>query len=186
MRWRMSMNPPAGRGLKSVEIRSAHAADAAAIARLYAHHVLHGIATFEEEPPGADEMARRLDAVQARGWPWLVAAREGEVLGYAYCTQLRERSGYRFSCEDSIYIRHDAMGQGIGGALLAALLGAAAGCGFREMFAVIGDSANAGSLALHARHGFARVGLLRGAGFKFGRPVDVVHMQRSLEPASNA
>ena len=162
-------------------IRPATTEDVPAIAAIYAHHVLHGTGTFEEEPPAPDEVATRLARVQARGWPWLVAEDDaGAVLGYAYAAQLRDRAAYRFACEDSIYVREDARGRGIGAALLDALLAASAAAGFREMFAVIGDSANAGSIALHARAGFAQVGLWRRVGFKFGRFLDVVHMQKRL------
>lgn len=163
-----------------VQIRAATPADAADLADVYRHHVLHGTATFEEEPPGAAEMAARLEGVQANGWPWLVAHTDGIVAGYAYARQLNERAGYRYSCENSIYIRHDHVGRGIGTALLVALIDAAMGCGFRRMFAVIGDSANLASRVLHSRQGFSDAGTLREAGFKFGRPIDVVYMQRTL------
>lgn len=156
-------------------------ADALEIARIYDHHVLHGTGTFEEAPPGPAEMARRIEAVLSRGWPWLVARGEGDgLLGYAYAGQYRDRSGYRYTCEDAIYVAAEAAGQGIGGALLAALIEAARGVGFTRMLAAIGDSANAASIALHARAGFVRVGLLDGVGVKFGRDLDVVFMQRSL------
>ena len=163
-----------------MQIRPATIADAPAIADIYAYHVLHGTGTFEEMPPGEEDMARRIETVQARGWPWLVAEREGVVAGYAYAAMFRDRAAYRYSAEDSVYIRHDAVGGGIGRALLEALMAAAAASGFRRMFAVIGDSGNRGSIRLHERCGFAMAGTLDDAGHKFGRDLDVVFMQRAL------
>ena len=161
-------------------IRPALPADAEAIAAIYGHHVLWGTGTFEETPPSVAEMADRLDKVQARGWPWLVAEQDGHVLGYAYAAQFRDRAAYRFAAEDSIYIHPDHMGVGIGKALLDALLPATAAAGFQRMFAVIGDSANTGSIRLHERTGFDYCGKLDKAGFKFGRYLDVVFMQREI------
>ena len=163
-----------------MHIRPALATDTAAITAIYGHHVLNGTGTFEEDPPTLEEMARRIDAVQSRGWPWLVAEADGAVIGYAYCSQLRERAAYRFACEDSIYVHQAHQGRGVGRALLDALIPAAAASGFRTMFAVIGDGANAGSIGLHARAGFVHEGAWRGAGYKFGRFLDVIHMQRAL------
>ncbi len=161
-------------------IASAAPADATAIAALYAHHVLHGTATFETVPPDATEIASRMGKVAAAGWPWLVARdTAGTVLGYAYCTQFRERAAYRFASENSIYIRDDARGRGIGTALMAALLEAATACGFRQMIAVIAGTEPA-SVALHARFGFVTCGLLKAAGRKHGRWIDVVYMQKPL------
>lgn len=164
-----------------MNIRPARSGDIAAITTIYAHHVLHGTGTFEEEPPPEDEMARRMDAVTSRGWPWLVAEEGGTVVGYAYAAQFRDRAAYRYACEDSVYVRADAMGRGVGGALLGALLRAAADVGFRRMFAVIGDSANLGSIRVHLHHGFTPAGQFDAAGHKFGRDLDVVFMQRALE-----
>jgi phosphinothricin acetyltransferase len=161
-------------------IRSATAADIAAITAIYAHHVLYGTGTFEEVPPDQSEMAARFAQVIARGWPWLVAEIDGAVAGYAYCGQFRDRAAYRFAGEDSVYVRDDACGRGVGRALLDALIPASCAAGFRRMFAVIGDSANRGSIALHARAGFAHCGALHAAGFKFGRWLDVVFMERAL------
>lgn len=161
-------------------IRPATPADVPMIAALYAHHVRHGTGTFEEVPPTEPDMAARLAAIVARGWPWLVAEQQGRVVGYAYAAQFRDRAAYRFTAEDSIYVAHDAVGRGVGAALLAALIPAAARAGFRLMVALIGDSTNAGSIAVHAGAGFRRVGLLEGAGFKFGRSIDVVLMQREI------
>ncbi|MBO1075983.1 GNAT family N-acetyltransferase [Roseomonas marmotae] len=161
-------------------LRDATADDLPAIVAIYAHHVLTGTGTFEETPPDQDEMARRLARVQDSGWAWLVAEDEGEVKGYGYFAALRDRSAYRFSAEDSIYVRDDVRGQGVGKSLVAALVARAEAAGFRQMFAVIGDSENVGSIGLHLSLGFRQVGLLRSAGLKFGRWLDVVYMQRPL------
>jgi L-amino acid N-acyltransferase YncA len=164
----------------AVEILDAMPADAAAMADLYAHHVLHGTATFETEPPDAGEMAVRLARVLAQGAPWLVARGEtGEVLGYAYASQFRERAAYRYACENSIYLRHDRLGQGVGTALLAQLLVAAEQSGFRQMIAVIAGTGEA-SVALHARAGFTQCGKLVAAGRKHAQWIDVIYMQRAL------
>ncbi len=125
-------------------------------------------------------MAERLEKVQTRGWPWLVAEADGQLIGYAYTAQFRDRAAYRFAGEDSIYIHPDHMGAGIGRALLDALLPASAQAGFQRMFAVIGDSHNLGSIRLHERADFTPAGQLDKAGFKFGRYLDVVFMQREI------
>ena len=161
-------------------IRPARIADAAALAAIYAPHVLEGTATFETEPPDAAEMAARLARVTGAGWPWLVAEIGGVPMGYAYLTQLRERAAYRHSGETSIYLDARFHRRGVGRALLAALSEAARAADVRELFAVIGDSGNAASIGLHAALGFEQVGVLRRAGFKFGRWLDVVWMQKSL------
>lgn len=161
-------------------IRDATPADLPAITAIYAHHVLHGTGTFEEVAPDAAEMAQRLAKVQDHGWAWLVAADEGRISGYAYYAQLRDRTAYRFSAEDSIYVRDDVRGQGVGKALVAALLHRAEAAGFRQMFAVVGDSDNVGSIGLHLSLGFKQVGVLKSAGLKFGRWLDVVYLQRPL------
>jgi phosphinothricin acetyltransferase len=162
-------------------IRVATPDDAAAIAALYAPHVLTGTASFETEPPDATEMAARLARVQAKGWPWLVWDAGGHLLGYAYASQFRDRAAYRATCENSIYVAADAARQGVGRALLAALCDAARAAGFREMIAVIGDgSGNHASTGLHRACGFADAGKLTNVGQKFGRWLDVVYMQRSL------
>jgi phosphinothricin acetyltransferase len=163
-----------------MQIRDAGPADIPAITAIYAHHVLYGAGTFEEVPPPEAEMAGRIGAVQARGWPWLVAEDGGEVLGYAYVAQFRDRSAYRFAGEDSVYVRDDVRGQGVGKALVAAVLRRAEAAGFRQVFAVIGDSENVGSIGLHLSLGFRQVGTLKAAGVKFGRWVDVVFMQRAV------
>ncbi|UAK23938.1 GNAT family N-acetyltransferase [Sphingomonas nostoxanthinifaciens] len=162
-------------------IRPANACrDAEAVAEIYAHHVLHGTGTFEEVPPDAADMAQRMAKVIDRGWPWLLAEDEGGISGYAYAAQFRDRSAYRFSCENSIYIRHDAIGRGVGRALLSALMDAATAAGFMRMYAVIGDAANAGSIELHRRMGFDDAGTLGSIGYKFDRWLDVVFMQKTL------
>ncbi len=161
-------------------IRDAQPADLPAITAIYAHHVQHGTGTFEEVAPDEAEMASRLAKVQDHGWAWLVAEQDGEVTGYAYYAQFRDRSAYRFSAEDSIYIRDDIRGQGVGKALVAVLLDRAEAAGFRQMFAVVGDSDNVGSIGLHISLGFRQCGILMAAGLKFGRWVDVVYLQRSL------
>ena len=167
-----------------VQIEPATPADAAAIAAIYAHHVLHGTASYEIEPPGTEEMAQRMRKVLGSGWPWLVArGAGGELLGYAYASQFRDRPAYRYVCENSIYIRHDRRGQGIGKALLAALLDACAAQGFRQMIAVIGGAEPA-SVALHAAAGFAHAGTMRAIGRKQGRWLDTVYMQRALGEGS--
>lgn len=161
-------------------IRDATEADVPAIAAIYAHHVLHGTGTFEEEPPTEAEVAQRLARVQGRGWAWLVAEEGGEVLGYAYYAQFRERSAYRHTVENAIYVRDDVRGQGVGKALVQKLVDQAEAMGFRQMLAVIGDSENTGSIGLHVSLGFRQVGVMRAVGVKFGRWVDVVMMQRTL------
>lgn len=161
-------------------IRAATEADLPEIQGIYAHHVLHGTGTFEEVPPPVEEIAARWRAVTGRGWHWLVATDATGVLGYSYYAQLRERSAYRYSCEDAVYVREDVRGQGVGKALVARLIEAAEAQGFRQMLAVIGDSENVGSIGVHASLGFARVGVLRAVGLKFGRWLDSVYMQRAL------
>ncbi|PZU11049.1 MAG: GNAT family N-acetyltransferase [Sphingomonas sp.] len=161
-------------------IRAARADDADALAAIYAGHVLHGTASFEVDPPDAEEMRLRLATVASRGWPWLVAERGGEVIGYAYCSRFHTRHAYRFTCEDSIYVHPDHVGTGAGRALLAALIERATEDGFREMIAVIGDADNAASIGLHAAFGFEHAGTIRRVGHKFDRWLDVIYMQKRL------
>ena len=163
-----------------MNIRDATEADLPEIQSIYAHHVLTGTGTFEEVPPSLEEMTERFQHGTCRGWEWLVATDATGVLGYAYYTQFRDRSAYRFAAENSIYVREDVRGQGVGKALVARLLERAEAAGFRQMIAVIGDSQNAGSIGVHASLGFRIVGTLHAAGIKFGRWLDVVFMQRSL------
>ncbi len=169
-----------------MEVRTAAQGDLAAIQAIYAHHVLRGLATFEEVPPDLEEVGRRHQDVTTRGLPYLVAAERGEILGYGYCAPYRARSAYRFALEDSIYIKEGHLGKGLGGRILGELLRTCEGLGYRQVIAVIGDSANLGSIALHARLGFLRVGTLRSSGYKFGRWVDTVLMQRALGPGDGA
>ena len=154
--------------------------DVPAVAAIYAHHVLHGTGTFELEPPDAAEMARRRADVLGKGLPWLVAVRGEQVLGYAYANHFRPRRAYRFCLEDSIYLAPDALGQGIGKLLLAELLARCEALGARQVLAVIGDSANAGSIGVHRALGFEHTGVLKSSGWKFERWLDVVLMQRAL------
>ena len=163
-----------------MEIRAATEADIPDIQSIYAHHVLTGTGTFEEEPPSVEEMAERFAKVVGHGWSWLVAADATGVLGFAYYTQFRGRSAYRFCVEDSVYVREDVRGQGVGKALVGRLIEAATAHGMRQMLAVIGDAENVGSIGVHASLGFQMVGTMRSVGVKFGRWVDVVTMQRPL------
>ena len=163
-----------------MEIRAATNADIPDIQSIYAHHVLTGTGTFEEEPPSVEEMTERFAKVVSCGWSWLVAADATGVLGYAYYTQFRDRSAYRFCAEDSVYVREDVRGQGVGKALVSRLIEEATSRGMRQMVAVIGDSENTGSIGVHASLGFQMAGTLKAAGVKFGRWVDVVSMQRPL------
>jgi phosphinothricin acetyltransferase len=160
-------------------IRDATEADAAAVAAIYAHHVHHGTASYDVEAPSVEDTRAKIRRIAAAGWPFLVADDDGEAAGYAYATQLRDRAAYRFTCENSIYVRHDRARRGIGKALLDALCARAAEFGFRQMIAVIGGAEPA-SIALHERCGFAIVGRLREVGFKHGRWLDTVYMQRGL------
>jgi phosphinothricin acetyltransferase len=162
-----------------MEIAPASPADAEAIAAIYAHHVLHGTASFETEPPTADSWREKIGAVAARGWPFLTAKADGQIVGYAYATRFRDRIAYRFTCENSIYVDHRRLGEGIGRRLLDALVGDARRAGFREMIAVVGGAEPA-SIALHRACGFAEAGRMRNVGYKFGRWLDTVYMQRSL------
>jgi L-amino acid N-acyltransferase YncA len=161
-------------------IRPSTDTDLPAVTRIYGHAALHGTGTFELEAPEEAEMARRRDAVLANGLPWLVAERDGDVLGYAYANHFRPRRAYRFCVEDSIYLDERARGRGIGRVLLAELLAQCEARGARQMLAVIGDSANAGSVGVHRACGFEDTGVLKAAGWKFGRWLDVVLMQKAL------
>ena len=165
----------------SVRIRTAAAHDFAEIAAIYGHYVRHATCTFELEPPPEAEMLARWEAVQRAGLPWLVAEdAAGRVAGYAYASRYRERPAYRHTVENSVYVANGRGGEGIGSRLLGELIARSTGGDFLKMVAIIGDSGNAASLALHARHGFRRVGVLEGVGFKHGRWLDTVIMQRSL------
>jgi phosphinothricin acetyltransferase len=161
-------------------IRPSTAADVPAIAAVYGWNVLHGTGTFELDAPDEADMARRRDDVLSKGLPWLVAERGGEVLGYAYANHFRPRRAYRFCLEDSIYLAPSAQGQGVGKLLLAELMAQCEARGARQMVAVIGDSSNGGSIGVHRALGFEQTGLIKSAGWKFDRWLDVVMMQRSL------
>jgi len=161
-------------------IRPSRETDVVEITTIYGYHVLHGLASFEEVPPELDEIASRRREILAHGLPYLVAERSGRVLGYCYAGPYRTRSAYRFTVEDSIYIDQTEAGRGLGRALLAALLDRCTELGYRQMVAVIGGSDTWPSIRLHAALGFTRAGVLRAVGFKFGRWVDIVLMQRAL------
>jgi phosphinothricin acetyltransferase len=166
-------------------IRPAAAADFDAIQRIYAHHVLNGLASFEEMPPDAAELMRRWRAIADAGLPYLCAVgADGALVGYAYAGPYRPRSAYRFTVEDSVYVAPGSAGRGIGRGLLRQLVEICAGLGKRQMIAVIGDSGNAASIALHRACGFALTGTFHAIGFKHGRWVDSVLMQRALGPGS--
>ena len=164
-------------------LRPSTDADVPAITAIYAHHVLHGTGTFETTPPTQAEMTtRRLD-VLARGLPYLVAEKGGKVIGFAYCQWFKPRPAYRYSAEDSIYLHPDAAGQGLGKQLLQALVHQAEAAGVRKLIAVIGDSANAGSIGVHRALGFTSAGGFTSCGWKFGRWLDIVLMEKPLGDA---
>lgn len=163
-------------------IRNAGSADLDVVQAIYAHHVRHGLASFEETPPDLLEMQRRYRAVSAAGLPYLVAVIAGKVRGYAYAGPYRTRPAYRFSLEDTVYVEPGFEGRGLGSALLGALVARCEELGYRRMVAVIGDSENHPSIRLHARLGFQKCGVIPSVGFKFGRWVDTVLMERPLGP----
>lgn len=168
-------------------IRDAQAADIPAITDIYAWHVLYGCASFEETPPDAAEMHARFLKVQAQEMPYLVAEQAGHVIGFSYAAPYRPRPAYRFSVEESIYLAHDAAGQGIGSVLLAALIARCEHGPWRQMLAVVGNGEqNVGSLRLHLKLGFRQVGVLKAVGFKHGAWRDTLIMQRTLSPAAGA
>jgi phosphinothricin acetyltransferase len=161
-------------------IAPATAADLPEIQSIYAHHVLHGTGTFEEVPPSLEDMTARYAEGTAAGYAWLVCRDGTGVLGFAYYGAFRQRTAYRHIVEDSVYVRDDVRGQGVGKALVGALIGHARQAGLRQMLALIGDSENSGSIGMHASLGFVRVGVLRAVGWKFDRWLDVVIMQRTI------
>ena len=175
-----SASLPSNNESLGVVIRDSREADMAAIQRIYAHHVLHGLASFEEVPPTVPDLLTRRLAVLAAGLPYLVAEHDGEVVGYSYATGFRPRSGYRHTIEDSVYVAAGLAGKRVGSTLLAALIARCEAGPWRQMLAVIGDSGNTASIALHRRFGFRLVGTFSSVGLKLGRWVDVVFMQRSL------
>lgn len=166
-------------------IRDAVPDDCATVAAIYAHHVLTGVASYDTVPPDTEAMRAKIIDIQAAGWPFLIIELESHVAGFAYATQIRPRPAYVHTAEDSIYIDHRSTGRGLGKPLLAALLTRTAACGFRVMIAVIGGAepgaADPHSVALHTALGFRKAGRLAGVGFKFGRRLDNIYMQRSLE-----
>lgn len=163
-----------------ITIRDLTPDDLAAVTGIYAGHVLRGTATFDEAAPSVEQMERKGHKVGAQGLPWLVAEVDGAVAGYAYADRFRERSAYRFTLEDSVYVNPALHRRGIGRALLAELLARCETLGYRQMIAVIGDSANHGSIGVHMALGFQHIGVYRSVGLKFGRWLDVVLMQRNL------
>jgi len=168
-------------------LRDSEDRDLPAIAAIYGHHVIHGFGSFEEVPPDVQELAKRRHEILGKRLPYLVATdAAGAVLGYAYASSYRTRSAYRFTVEDSIYVAPDAGRRGIGRLLLQALIERCTESGYRQMIAVIGDSGNDGSIGLHQSLGFARTALLPTIGFKRGRWIDCVMMQRALGPGSDA
>jgi len=170
------------RNVAPITIRDAEDTDLRAIHAIYAHHVLTGLGSFEEVPPPLDEMRRRRADILRHKLPYLVCEIDGRVAGYAYAGLFRTRSAYRYSVEDSIYVAPDAQRAGVGRRLLDELIRRCTKAGYRQMVAVIGDSANSGSIGVHQAAGFSEVARLPAIGFKFGRWVDSVMMQRALGP----
>lgn len=166
-------------------IRPCRTEDIPQVAAIYAHAVEHGTGTFELEAPNIEEMQRRHADVLSKGLPWLVAESNGRILGYAYANAFRPRPAYRFFLEDSIYLAPEAQGQGLGRLLLAELVARCTALGARQLLAVIGDSANTASIGVHRACGFEHTGVLKDSGWKFGRWLDVVLMQRALGPGSH-
>ena len=166
--------------MSAVVIRPSTAGDLDAVTRIYAWNVEHGTGTFEVEAPDRAETERRRADVLAKGLPWIVLESASQVVGYAYANQFRPRPAYRFCVEDSVYLAPEAVGKGFGRLLLAELLARCEAAGARQMLAVIGDSANAGSIGVHRALGFTQVGTMQAAGWKFGRWLDVVVMQKSV------
>ena len=166
--------------MSELVLRAALPDDAKAIAAIYAHHVLHGFGTFEEVPPSPDQMAERMQGIVKYGLPYMVAERDNQVLAYAYASPFRLRAAYRYTVEDSIYVAPDAVGTGIGKALLGHVLEDCTKLGLRQVIAVIGDSENAGSIGLHKALGFEMMTTLNGVGYKHGRWVNSVWMQKPL------
>lgn len=167
--------------VNSVAIRSVERADAERIAAIYGHHVLHGTATFDTVPPDTAFWAGKIDTLARNGWPFLVAEFDETVAGFAYAAQFRDRPAYAHTCEDSIYLDPKRIGQGIGRALLEALIASARSAGFEQMIAVVGGAEPA-SVGVHTRCGFVEAGRMRGVGRKFGRTLDTLYLQRAIAP----
>lgn len=170
--------------MEGLTIRDATTADSGAVAAIYGHHVLTGTASYDLVPPPDEFHRSKIERVIASGWPFLVADRGGAVIGYAYATQFRDRDAYRFTAEDSIYVDPGCMRQGVGGALLDALIERSVVYGFRTLIAVIGG-AEPGSIALHAARGFREVGRLSAVGWKHERWLDSVYMQLEMKPSAD-
>lgn len=168
-----------------VNIRPSRDEDIAAIAAIYGHHVLRGVGTFEEVPPSTEEIGRRHGEIVGRGLPYLVAERAGRVVGYCYAGPFRPRTGYRFTLEDSIYVDPAEIGRGIGRALLTPVIARCEALGYRQMVAVIGGRETVASIRLHEALGFSHKGVFEAVGFKFGRWIDIVLMQRALGDGSS-
>ncbi len=161
-------------------VRDARPEDLPRIQQIYAQHVLTGLASFEETPPDLAEMTRRFEATRAGDLPFLVAETDGRIAGYSYAGPYRTRPAYRFSLENSIYVDAEAVGRGVGSALIRELIARCTALGYRQLIAIVGDSANLASIRLHEKHGFTRAGQLKSIGFKFGRWVDSVILQREI------
>jgi L-amino acid N-acyltransferase YncA len=177
------MSELSDRSRRAASVRAASEADIAAVRDIYAHYVLHSLATFEETPPTLEEMLARRRASVELGLPYLIAEAGGEIVGFAYAAAYRARPAYRFTIEDSVYVADGLSGRGIGAALLGELIASCERGPWRQMLAVVGDSANAGSIALHRRFGFELMGTLQSVGFKSGRWVDTPILQRALGEA---
>lgn len=171
--------------MTDIEIKVASPADLPAITEIYQHAVLYGTATFEFVPPDLAEMTRRFDSLVNGGFPYFVAAQDGHSVGYAYAGPYRPRPAYRFTVENSVYLAPSAQHRGIGTLLMRRLITASEARGYRQMIAVIGDSANAGSIGVHSKTGFQMIGTHANVGFKFGRWLDTVMMQRALGDGGN-
>lgn len=171
--------------MHALSTRPSTEADLPAITAIYGWNVMHGTGTFELEAPDLDEMRRRRDDVLSKGLPWLVLVEAGRVVGYAYANHFRPRRAYRFCVEDSVYLAADAVGLGGGKLLLAELLSRCEAAGSRQMLAIIGDSTNLGSIGVHRSLGFAHVGVMQAAGWKFERWLDVVVMQKQIGPGNS-
>ena len=171
---------------RDLVVREARAADMPAVQRIYAHQVSTGVATFEEVPPTAEVLLSRREDVRAQGLPYLVAERGGRLLGYCHAAPYRLRPAYRWTIEDSVYVSDEAQGQGVGSVLLTMLIAQCQVGLWRQMIAVIGDTGDHRSVTLHARLGFRRIGILEAVGFKGGRWVDTVIMQRPLGAGSTS
>jgi phosphinothricin acetyltransferase len=164
----------------SVLVRDATSDDIVQIQKIYAHHVLNGLGSFEQVPPDITEMTRRYQTIRDSNLPFLVAESEDRIMGYAYAGPYRPRPAYRFSLENSVYVTPEAVGRGVGSALMNTLIQRCTALGYRQLVAVIGDSGNQSSIRLHEKHGFRHAGQLKSVGFKFGRWIDSVIMQRGI------